>query len=90
MEPAYSQIMVGGSNLGELLGALVVLLVGNRVATPVPWIRFDAALLLLVWVLAYYRPAESVGLVKHDVAWAWKVSFDDLQETLSGDRSGEL
>ncbi|TGZ84095.1 hypothetical protein EX30DRAFT_338662 [Ascodesmis nigricans] len=75
-EPAYTQIMVGGSNLGELLGALLVLVVGNRVKTPVPWIRMDALFLGLVWVLVFYRPVEggSLEFVEHRVAWAWKVT----------------
>jgi len=48
---AWSQIMVGGSNLGELLGALCVLLFTDGIPTPMPWLRFDAAALLLVWFL---------------------------------------
>ena len=39
---AWSQIIVGGSNFGELLGALTVFLLADRVATPMPWLRLDA------------------------------------------------
>lgn len=42
---AWSQIMVGGSNFGELLGALTVFLLSNKVPTPIPWIRLDAVAL---------------------------------------------
>jgi len=46
---AWSQIMVGGSNLGELAGALLVLLFTDAIPTPMPLLRFDALSLLLVW-----------------------------------------
>jgi hypothetical protein len=49
---AWSQIMVGGSNFGELLGALVVFLFSNAVRTPIPWLRLDACLLFIVWYLS--------------------------------------
>lgn len=51
-DSAWSQIMVGGSNFGELLGALFVFLFTNFVKTPIPWLRLDACLLLIVWYLA--------------------------------------
>lgn len=47
---AYSQILVGGSNFGELLGALSVFLLNDMVPTPIPWLRLDSLLLLIVWV----------------------------------------
>ncbi|KAG2005573.1 hypothetical protein CC2G_001967 [Coprinopsis cinerea AmutBmut pab1-1] len=67
---AWSQIMVGGSNFGELLGAVAVLLLSNIVTTPVPWLRFDALALNLVWLLPYFsRMAQP-----RDVKWAWAVA----------------
>lgn len=42
---SYSQIIVGGSNFGELLGALSVMMFTNAVRTPMPWLRLDALLL---------------------------------------------
>jgi hypothetical protein len=42
---SYSQIIVGGSNFGELLGALSVMIFSNAVPTPMPWLRLDALLL---------------------------------------------
>lgn len=56
--PAYSRILVCGSNLGELIGALTVFLFGNLVPTPIPWLRLDALLLLLVWVLPFYLKSD--------------------------------
>lgn len=53
---AWAQIMVGGSNLGELLGALSVLLFTNAVQTPMPWLRLDAVMLLIVWYIPFWRP----------------------------------
>jgi hypothetical protein len=47
-------ILTGGSNFGELLGALTVLVVAKHVKTPIPFLRLDVALLLLVWVLPFF------------------------------------
>jgi hypothetical protein len=65
---AWSQIMVGGSNFGELLGAFFVFLFTNVVKTPMPWLRLDALMLLIVWYLPYYYP------VSGDVRYAWIVA----------------
>ncbi|KAK4183661.1 major facilitator superfamily domain-containing protein [Podospora australis] len=65
---AWSQIMVGGSNLGELLGALCVLLLTNKIQTPMPWLRLDALMLLIVWYVPFWRP------VSGDVGQAWIVA----------------
>lgn len=34
MDSSYSQIMVTGSNAGELLGAMIVLVLGSRCVAP--------------------------------------------------------
>ncbi|KAF1844741.1 uncharacterized protein K460DRAFT_365697 [Cucurbitaria berberidis CBS 394.84] len=65
---AWSQIMVGGSNFGELLGALFVFMFTNLVNTPIPWLRIDAIALLIVWYLPYWHPP------KNDVGQAWIVA----------------
>lgn len=52
---AYSQILVGGSNFGELLGAFMVFLLNDLVPTPIPWLRADSLLLLIVWVVPFYH-----------------------------------
>lgn len=68
---AWSQIMVGGSNFGELLGALFVFLFTNVVKTPIPWLRMDAIALLIVWYLAFWYPShDNVGQ-----AWVVAASF---------------
>lgn len=54
--------VVGGSNFGELLGALTVFLFTNKVHTPMPWLRLDALTLLIVWYLAFYYPPEYVPM----------------------------
>ncbi|KAJ4288766.1 hypothetical protein N0V88_007302 [Collariella sp. IMI 366227] len=65
---AWAQIMVGGSNLGELLGAFSVLVFADAVQTPMPWLRLDALVLLVVWYVPYWRPAMG------DVGQAWVVA----------------
>lgn len=58
-ESAWAQIMVGGSNLGELLGALSVFLFTNAIQTPMPWLRLDALMLLIVWYIPFWRPPSN-------------------------------
>jgi hypothetical protein len=65
---AWSQIMVGGSNFGELLGAGFVFLFTNFIQTPMPWLRLDALMLLIVWYLAYWNPP------RNQVKQAWIVA----------------
>lgn len=65
---AWSQIMVGGSNFGELLGALTVFLLTNHIRTPMPWLRLDSLLLLIVWYLPYWNPPQG------EVRYAWIVA----------------
>ncbi|KAF2878397.1 major facilitator superfamily domain-containing protein [Massariosphaeria phaeospora] len=65
---AWSQIMVGGSNLGELFGALFVFLFTNMVHTPMPWLRLDSLALLIVWYIPYWNPKSG------DVNQAWIVA----------------
>ncbi|KAF8154282.1 major facilitator superfamily domain-containing protein [Crassisporium funariophilum] len=66
---AWSQIIVGGSNFGELLGALAVLVLSDVVTTPLPWLRLDAIALNIVWVLPTFALTAT-----HDVSWAWKIA----------------
>lgn len=65
---AWSQIMVGGSNFGELLGAGFVFLFINFIQTPMPWLRLDALALLIVWYLPYWHTSRD------SVNEAWKAA----------------
>ncbi|KAK4163286.1 major facilitator superfamily domain-containing protein [Cladorrhinum sp. PSN259] len=67
-DSAWAQIMVGGSNMGELLGALCVLLFSNAVNTPIPWLRLDALMLLITWYIPFWRPPQG------QVGQAWIVA----------------
>ncbi|KAG8766720.1 hypothetical protein FRC20_006190 [Serendipita sp. 405] len=69
-DSSYSQIMVSGSNLGELVGAFFVLVSANAIKTPLPFIRFDALALLLVWGL----PAYSHHIQPHKTVYAWRIA----------------
>ena len=51
----YQTILVGGSNFGELLGALSVLLISRQIKTPIPYLRLDAILLMVVWIFPYFN-----------------------------------
>ncbi|OJD10488.1 hypothetical protein AJ78_08515 [Emergomyces pasteurianus Ep9510] len=68
---AWSQLIVGGSNLGELLGASFVFFFTNLITTPIPWIRLDAMMLLIVWYLPFWYPPP--GQVRY--AWIAAITF---------------
>jgi hypothetical protein len=65
----WSQIIVGGSNFGELLGAFFVFLFTNLIKTPMPWLRIDALLLFIVWYIPYYYPPSG------EVKYAWFIAL---------------
>lgn len=67
-QSGWSQLMVGGSNMGELLGALTVFLFTNMIKTPLPWVRLDALMLLIIWYIPYWQPP------RNDVSQAWMVA----------------
>jgi MFS family permease len=67
----WSQIIVGGSNFGELIGAGFVFLFTNFIKTPIPWLRIDALMLLIIWYIPYYYPTS--GQVKY--AWFIALTF---------------
>jgi MFS family permease len=67
----WSQIIVGGSNFGELLGAFFVFLFTNVIKTPMPWLRIDALMLLIIWYIPFYYPPS--GQVKY--AWFIALTF---------------
>jgi hypothetical protein len=63
--------MVGGSNFGELLGALFVFLFTQVIKTPMPWLRIDALMLLVLWYIPFWYPPT--GRVRD--AWVAAGSF---------------
>ncbi|CAF0835997.1 unnamed protein product [Adineta ricciae] len=67
----WSQIIVGGSNFGELIGAFFVFLFTNIIKTPMPWLRIDALMLLIIWYIPFFYPP--IGEVKY--AWFIALTF---------------
>ncbi|SPO37524.1 uncharacterized protein PSFLO_02999 [Pseudozyma flocculosa] len=65
---SYSQIIVGGSNFGELLGALSVLIFSRVIPTPMPFLRLDALFLNLVWVMPFFPYTRGA------VSSAWRLA----------------
>lgn len=65
---AFSQILVGMSHFGVLFG-VTSLILSTRVRTPLPWLRFGALMLLLVWVIPFYNP------LPNDMASAWRLAL---------------
>jgi hypothetical protein len=69
-DSSYSQIMVSGSNLGELLGAVFVLVTTTMIPTPMPFLRYDALSLLILWVI----PSYSHQVVPNQIGYAWRIA----------------
>ncbi|KAI9328734.1 hypothetical protein BDR26DRAFT_923318 [Obelidium mucronatum] len=69
-DAAFAQIMNGGSNFGELCGAFIVFIFNTQIHTPIPWVRWDALVLNLVWLvpgLAYSLLTS--GTTPQQYAW---------------------
>jgi len=54
--------MLGGSNFGELCGAALVLRFSQHIKTPLPWVRFDALALCVLWVLPFAHASNATTL----------------------------
>ncbi|KAJ3111966.1 hypothetical protein HDU96_005105 [Phlyctochytrium bullatum] len=61
-------ILTGGSNFGEAMGAVLVLYFAKTIKTPIPYLRLDAILILLIWVVPFWNPASPDKTLEH--AWA--------------------
>lgn len=58
-ESAYSSFINGGSNFGELLGALFVFWNLNLFKTPLPTLRWDALVLNFCWLYVVVTPSST-------------------------------
>ena len=66
---AFSQIFVGISHLGVVLGVLSIFL-SDIVKTPLPWLRMGGLLLPLVWIIPFDNPTLS-----HNIGIVWGLSL---------------
>jgi hypothetical protein len=69
-DPTSTSIEKLGSNFGELLGALTVFMLADRVATPMPWLRLDALALNVSFpspCSANHKPQADTPLLK--IVW---------------------
>ncbi|UJR31529.1 hypothetical protein I4U23_019018 [Adineta vaga] len=64
----WSQILVGGSNFGELLGAVFVFCFNNTMKSPILWVRLDAIMLLVIWYIPFYYPPVD------QIKYAWIIA----------------
>lgn len=67
---AFSQIFVGMSHVGVVLGVSSIFL-SDIVKTPLPWLRMGALMLPLVWVIPFDPPPPH----RLDFAWALALIF---------------
>ena len=65
---SWSQIVVGGSNLGELFGALFVFFSNDTIKSPLLWVRLDALMLLIIWYIPFFHPPPE------QVKYAWIIA----------------
>ena len=70
----WAQIIVGGSNFGELIGALFVFFLTKTIRSPIVWLRLDSFLLFIVWYLPFYNPSS----ITVQNAWLIAISFIPL------------
>jgi len=61
-----SGILLAGSNLGELFGALLVYLTASKIYTPLPWVRLDGIALMVLWVFPFLP-------ISNSLQWVWSV-----------------
>ncbi|KAF8651041.1 hypothetical protein AX16_004904 [Volvariella volvacea WC 439] len=74
---SWRQIIIGGSNLGELFGALLVFVLSDHITTPLPWLRLDAVTLNIAWVLYAFSGIVRPNGLRPDnvpVLWAWRTA----------------
>lgn len=60
-EPAFSGVLIAASNLGELLGALLLLRLSQSVPGPYRWVRWGAYGVAAAWVLSGALAAGLTG-----------------------------
>ncbi len=68
---SWSPIILGGSNIGELLGGLTIFFFATKIRSPLFWLRLDAILLLIVWYIPFYKPSS----ISVKNAWIIALSF---------------
>jgi MFS family permease len=68
---AWSSIIIGGSNFGELCGGLVIFFLTKKIRSPLVWLRLDSILLLIIWYLPFYKPSS----ISVKNAWLIALSF---------------
>ena len=66
---AWSEIIVGGSNFGELLGSFFILFLSNSIRTPIPWLRISAVILLVIWYIPFCYPPVN------NIKYAWLIAL---------------
>lgn len=69
--PGSSGILMSASNLGELLGAVLLLRFASKVKAP-RWVKSCAAAIILCWVLAFTHalPAAFIAILAMSLTWS--------------------
>lgn len=64
----WSQILIGGSNFGELLGALFTFYFSHRMNGPILWVRLNALMFFILWYIPFYYPPTD------QIKYAWLIA----------------
>ncbi|CAF3888059.1 unnamed protein product [Rotaria sordida] len=77
----WSEIIIGGSNFGELLGAFFVLFLSNSIQNPLPWLRLSSLTLIIIWYIPYFYPPINnikypwiIALTFIPISFGWSAS----------------
>jgi hypothetical protein len=66
----WSLIMIGGSNIGQLLGGIFVFIFAGAIPTPLPWLRLEGLISAFLWYLKWWYPSHTMAQ-----AWVAAASF---------------
>jgi len=90
-----TQVLIGMSHLGIILG-VIGSYVTNKVKTPIPWLRFAAIILLLIWAIVLYNPptdllgdAFFLGLFFTPLSFGWSAGDQALTRYIEKTASGK-
>ncbi|MCJ1327242.1 hypothetical protein MMC10_003910 [Thelotrema lepadinum] len=96
-DPRYTQTIIAGSNIGEFCGAVAMLFLQPRVSSPLPWVRLNAIMLMLIWIFPAWCPTQrdsgsawiaAAIVLPLGATWsAAAVSFYSYMQTLLSDEA---
>lgn len=81
MDPGAAGDLLAASNLGELIGAVLLLRLASRIKAPA-WIKWGAAAIALVWTLAFTHALPVAFFVILAMGMTWSASDLSLRSEI--------